>query len=49
MTLITQPEIDQQVFTLYEYCHGGMDRRAFLARAATLAGAALALKGMLLN
>ena len=32
---LTQLEIDRKVFELYdEYCHGGMDRRAFLARAA---------------
>src|SRR5688572_6169939 len=51
MTPITQSEIDRQVFTLYnEYCHGGMDRRAFLARAAALGGAALVLaQGMLPN
>lgn len=35
---ITQLEIDQQVYDLYdEYCHGGMERREFLARAASLA------------
>jgi carboxymethylenebutenolidase len=35
---ITQLEIDQQIYDLYdEYCHGGMDRREFLARAASLA------------
>ena len=40
---ITQSEIDRQVFTLYdEYCHGRMDRRAFLARAAALGAGALA-------
>ncbi len=34
---ITQLEIDQQVYDLYdEYCHGGIDRREFLARAAAL-------------
>ena len=34
---ITQTEIDQQVFDLYdEYCHGRIDRREFLARAAAL-------------
>jgi len=51
MSPITQSEIDRQVFTLYnEYCHGSMDRRAFLARAAALGGAALALaQGMLPN
>jgi carboxymethylenebutenolidase len=36
---VTQLEIDQRVFDLYdEYCHGGMDRREFLARAALVAG-----------
>lgn len=35
---ITQLEIDQRVYDLYdEYCHGAMDRREFLARAASLA------------
>ena len=35
---ITQLEIDQRVFDLYdEYCHGRMDRREFLSRAAALA------------
>ena len=35
---ITQLEIDQQVFDLYdEYCHGRIDRREFMARAAALA------------
>ena len=30
MTAITQPEIDQQVFNLYdEYCHGRIERREF--------------------
>ena len=34
---LTQREIDQRVFDLYdEYCHGGIDRREFLARAAAL-------------
>lgn len=36
---ITQLEIDQRVFDLYdEYCHGGIDRREFLKRAAAIAG-----------
>src|SRR4249920_1496841 len=36
---VTQLEIDQRVFELYdEYCHGGIDRREFLARAALVAG-----------
>ena len=38
--MITQSEIDRQVFTLYdEYCHGRIDRRAFLATAAVLEAA----------
>ena len=43
---LTQAEIDHRVFELYdEYCHGGMDRRTFLARAAaavTVGGLAMA-------
>src|SRR5262245_42768649 len=36
---VTQLQIDQRVFDLYdEYCHGGIDRREFLARAALVAG-----------
>ena len=36
---VTQLEIDQRVFDLYdEYCHGGIDRREFLARAALVVG-----------
>lgn len=36
---ITQMEIDQRVFDLYdEYCHGRMNRRSFLERAASIAG-----------
>jgi carboxymethylenebutenolidase len=43
MTAITQPEIDQQVFDLYdEYCHGRIDRREFLKRAGALGAGALA-------
>ena len=43
MNAITQLEIDQQVFDLYdEYCHGGIDRREFLQRAAALGAAGLA-------
>lgn len=35
---MTQTEIDQRVFDLYdEYCHGRIDRREFLARAASIA------------
>lgn len=41
---ITQCEIDQQVFDLYdEYCHGGIDRREFLGRAGALGAAGLAM------
>ena len=42
---ITQAQIDQRIYDLYdEYCHGGMDRRAFLARAsvAVIGGLAMA-------
>ena len=36
---VTQAEIDQRVFDLYdEYCHGRIDRREFLRRAALVAG-----------
>jgi carboxymethylenebutenolidase len=51
MTAITQVEIDQQVFDLYdEYCHGRIDRREFLKRAAALGGAALiAAQGLFPN
>ena len=40
---ITQIDIDQRIFDLYdEYCHGGIDRRSFLAQsAATVAGGLL--------
>jgi len=44
MTAITQVEIDQQVFQLYdEYCHGGIDRREFLRRAGAMGALGLAL------
>ncbi|HKU45805.1 MAG TPA: dienelactone hydrolase family protein [Burkholderiales bacterium] len=51
MTAITQPEIDQQVFDLYdEYCHGGIDRREFLRRAGAMGAAALVMaQGLLPN
>ena len=49
---ITQLEIDQRVFDLYdEYCHGRIDRREFLSRAASIAvlgGAGLAMAQALL-
>ena len=36
---VTQLEIDQRVFDLYdEYCHGGIDRREFLRRASLVMG-----------
>src|SRR5688572_11448121 len=41
---ITQREIDQRVFDLYdEYCHGGIDRREFFRRAAGLGAAGVAM------
>lgn len=49
---ITQLEIDQRVFDLYdEYCHGRIDRREFLSRAASIAmlgGTGLAMAQALL-
>ena len=49
---ITQQEIDQRVFDLYdEYCHGRIDRREFLSRAAAMVvvgGSALAMAESLL-
>ena len=47
-----EAEIDQRVFDLYdEYCHGRIDRREFLGRAASIAvagGTALAMAEALL-
>jgi carboxymethylenebutenolidase len=44
MTAITQVEIDQRVYNLYdEYCHGEIDRREFLKRAGALGTAALVM------
>lgn len=41
---ITQQEIDQRVFDLYdEYCHGGINRREFLLRAAAVTAGGLAM------
>ena len=41
---LTQLEIDQRVFDLYdEYCHGRLDRREFLARAAAVTVGGLAM------
>jgi carboxymethylenebutenolidase len=46
---ITQIEIDQRIFDLYdEYCHGGMDRREFLQRAAVITAGGLAMAQALL-
>ncbi len=49
---ISQREIDQRVFDLYdEYCHGRIDRREFLSRAASIAvvgGTGLAMAQALL-
>jgi len=48
---VTQTEIDQRVYDLYdEYCHGDIDRREFLKRAAALGVAGLAMaQGLLPN
>jgi len=44
MTGVTQIEIDQTVFDLYdEYCHGDIDRREFLRRAGAFGAASLAM------
>jgi carboxymethylenebutenolidase len=41
---LTQVEIDQRVFDLYdEYCHGRIDRREFLLRAAAVTAGGLAM------
>lgn len=46
---LTQDEIDQRVFDLYdEYCHGGIDRRTFLQRAALVTVGGLAMAQALL-
>ena len=46
---VTQVEIDQRVFDLYdEYCHGRIDRREFLARSAALVVGGLAMAQALL-
>ncbi|MGA7985690.1 MAG: dienelactone hydrolase family protein, partial [Burkholderiales bacterium] len=42
-------EIDQEIYDLYdEYCHGGIDRRVFLKRAAALTAGGLAMAQALL-
>ncbi len=46
---LTQIEIDQRVFDLYdEYCHGKMERRDFLAKAAVMVAGGLAMAQALL-
>ena len=46
---LTQGDIDRRVFELYdEYCHGGMDRRTFLQRAAAVTVGGLAMAQALL-
>lgn len=46
---ITQLQIDQRVFDLYdEYCHGAIDRRTFLQRAALVTAGGLAMAQALL-
>jgi carboxymethylenebutenolidase len=46
---VTQTEIDQRVFDLYdEYCHGRIDRREFLMRASALVVGGLAMAQALL-
>ena len=46
---VTQDEIDQRVFDLYdEYCHGRIDRRTFLSRAAVVTVGGLAVARALL-
>ncbi len=51
MTAVTQIELDQQVYNLYdEYCHGRIDRREFIKRAGALGAGALAMAyGLLPN
>ena len=42
--VLTQTEIDRRIFDLYdEYCHGRIDRRAFLQQAAVVAVGGLAM------
>jgi carboxymethylenebutenolidase len=46
---LTQSEIDRRVFELYdEYCHGRIDRRTFMARAAAVTVGGLAMAEALL-
>ena len=49
MNAVTQLEIDQRVYDLYdEYCHGRIDRREFLARSAALVVGGLVMAQALL-
>jgi carboxymethylenebutenolidase len=49
LPVLTQSEIDQRVFDLYdEYCHGYIDRREFLARSAAVVAGGLAMAQALL-
>jgi carboxymethylenebutenolidase len=46
---VTQVEIDRRVYELYdEYCHGAIDRREFLKRAAAITAGGLAMAQALL-
>jgi carboxymethylenebutenolidase len=46
---VSQIDIDQRIFDLYdEYCHGGIDRREFLRRAAAISVGGLAMAQALL-
>ncbi|MBL8655029.1 MAG: dienelactone hydrolase family protein, partial [Alphaproteobacteria bacterium] len=47
--LLTQDQIDKRVFSLYdEYCHGKIDRREFMIRAAAVTAGGLAMAQALL-
>jgi carboxymethylenebutenolidase len=49
MAVLTQSEIDQRIYDLYdEYCHGDIDRREFLQRASVLTVGGLAMAQALL-
>ena len=47
---VTQIEIDQRVYDLYdEYCHGGIDRREFMKSASLIAGGLAMAQALLPN
>jgi len=47
---VTQLEIDQRVYDLYdEYCHGGIDRREFMKRASVIVGGLAMAEALLPN